>query len=106
MAIEHTYLSAARFPRLRGHLARHGSLYEALDVEYGVRPARATETIETALADPAGGRAARGGHRPADAAALPAQPGRRRTPVEWVRSVYRGDRYKFVAHLSRPGRRR
>jgi GntR family transcriptional regulator len=23
-------------------------------------------------------------------------------PVEWVRSVYRGDRYKFVARLSRP----
>jgi GntR family transcriptional regulator len=25
-----------------------------------------------------------------------------REPVEWVRSVYRGDRYKFVARLSRP----
>ena len=23
-------------------------------------------------------------------------------PVEWVRSVYRGDRYKFVARLKRP----
>ena len=23
-------------------------------------------------------------------------------PVEWVRSVYRGDRYKFVATLERP----
>jgi hypothetical protein len=23
-------------------------------------------------------------------------------PVEWVRSVYRGDRYKFVANLERP----
>ena len=23
-------------------------------------------------------------------------------PVEWVRSVYRGDRYKFVARLRRP----
>jgi GntR family transcriptional regulator len=23
-------------------------------------------------------------------------------PVEWVRSVYRGDRYKFVAELNRP----
>jgi GntR family transcriptional regulator len=23
-------------------------------------------------------------------------------PVEWVRSVYRGDRYKFVATLNRP----
>jgi GntR family transcriptional regulator len=24
------------------------------------------------------------------------------TPVEWVRSVYRGSRYKFVAALRRP----
>jgi GntR family transcriptional regulator len=23
-------------------------------------------------------------------------------PVEWVKSVYRGDRYKFVARLQRP----
>ncbi|KPC66478.1 hypothetical protein ADL27_59260, partial [Streptomyces sp. NRRL F-6602] len=23
-------------------------------------------------------------------------------PVEWVRSVYRGDRYKFLARLKRP----
>ena len=23
-------------------------------------------------------------------------------PVEWVRSVYRGDRYKFLARLTRP----
>ena len=24
-------------------------------------------------------------------------------PVAWVRSVYRGDRYKFLARLTRPG---
>ena len=23
-------------------------------------------------------------------------------PVEWVRSIYRGDRYKFLARLTRP----
>jgi GntR family transcriptional regulator len=28
---------------------------------------------------------------------------RRGEPVEWVRAVYRGDRYKFVANLQRPG---
>ena len=23
-------------------------------------------------------------------------------PVEWVRSIYRGDRYKFITRLKRP----
>jgi GntR family transcriptional regulator len=103
MAIERTYLSAARFPRLRQHLLRLGSLYAALDAEFGVRPVQAEETIETALASPE------------EAALLGVDTGlpmlllsrhsldAEGAPVEWVRSVYRGDRYKFVTHLQRPG---
>ncbi len=102
MAIERTYLPAARFPRLRQHLLRLGSLYAALDAEFGVRPVQAEETIETALATPE--EAALLGvdtglpllllsQRSLDADGV---------PVEWVRSVYRGDRYKFVTRLSRP----
>ena len=102
MAIERTYLSAARFPRLRQHLVRLGSLYAALDSEYGVRPVEAEETIETALASPE------------EAALLGVDTGlpllllsrhsldAEGEPVEYVRSVYRGDRYKFVTRLSRP----
>jgi GntR family transcriptional regulator len=102
MAIERTYLSAARFPGLRRHLVRLGSLYAALDQEYGVVPVEAEETIETALASPE------------EAAVLGIDTGlpllllSRHTrdasgaPVEWVRSVYRGDRYKFVTTLRRP----
>jgi GntR family transcriptional regulator len=99
MAIERTYLAAARFPRLRQHVERLGSLYAALELGYGVQLASAEETIETALASPQ------------EAALLGVEVGLALlllcrhsfdadgAPVEWGRSVYRGDRYRFVAHL-------
>jgi GntR family transcriptional regulator, nutrient-sensing system regulator len=102
MAIETTHLSVRRFPGLRRHFERHGSLYAALLDGYGVRMAEAEETIETALASPS------------EAAILGSDIGlpllllsrhsfdEKGEPVEWVRSLYRGDRYKFVARLRRP----
>lgn len=103
MAIETTHLSAARFPELRGQLGHHVSLYAVLADVYGVHLADAEETIETALATPR------------EAALLDTDVGlpmlllsrhsrdREHEPVEWVKSIYRGDRYKFVARLRRPG---
>ena len=80
------------------HLAVHGA-------GRGVRrtPGRGRGDHRDRAGHAARGRAARHGHRPADAAAVPALD-RRPTgePVEWVRSVYRGDRYKFLARLQRP----
>jgi GntR family transcriptional regulator len=100
MAIERTYLAAARFPRLRQHLDRLGSLYEALEAGYGVRLGRAQETIETALASP--DEAALLGVEVGLALLLASRhsfdPDGR--PVEWGRSLYRGDRYKLVAQLT------
>ena len=104
MAIERTYLSAARFPALREHMLRGGSLYEALRTEYGVRPVEAEQTVETALATPA--EAALLGvdtglpvllltQRSLDADGV---------PVVYVRSVYRGDRFRLVTTV-RAGRR-
>lgn len=103
MAIEQTYLAAARFPRLRRHLERLGSLYAALESGYGVRLGRAEETIETGLASPQ--EAALLGIEVGLAMLLLSRhsfdlQGR---AVEWGRSVYRGDRYKLVAHLTRDG---
>jgi GntR family transcriptional regulator len=102
MAIEATHLPVRRFPGLRRNLAKYTSLYTALAEQYGVRPAEADETIETSLATPreAGLLGTDVGlpmlllsrhSRDADGA-----------PVEWVRSVYRGSRYKFTATLTRP----
>ncbi|MEU6852587.1 GntR family transcriptional regulator [Actinacidiphila alni] len=102
MAIETTHLSAKRFPALRRSLAKYTSLYTALAEVYDVRLAEAEETIETSLATPR-----EAGLLGTDVG-LPMLMLSRHSidttgePVEWVRSVYRGDRYKFVARLSRP----
>ncbi|OAR24734.1 GntR family transcriptional regulator [Streptomyces sp. ERV7] len=102
MAIETTHLSAKRFPALRRSLVKYTSLYTALNEVYGVRLAEAEETIETSLATPR-----EAGLLGTDVG-LPMLMLSRHSidgdgePVEWVRSVYRGDRYKFVARLKRP----
>lgn len=102
MAIETTHLSTKRFPGLRKHLAKHNSLYRALSAGFDVHLAEAEETIETAMATPR-----EAGLLGTDVG-LPLLLLSRHSfdtdgePVEWVRSVYRGDRYKFVARLRRP----
>jgi GntR family transcriptional regulator len=102
MAIETTHLVSARFPGLARRLGDSVSLYELLATEYGVTLVEAEETIETVPA------------RPKEAELLNTTVGypmlllSRHSrdgsgrPAEYVRSFYRGDRYKFVAHLRRP----
>ena len=102
MAIETTHLALSRFRGLTSKLAEDGSLYRVLREQFGVALGHADETIETALASPE------------EAEALGADVGlpmlllSRHSfdadgePVEWVRSIYRGDRYKFVARLNPP----
>lgn len=89
---------AGRFPRLSHELHERGSLYRTLREVYGIELAEVTDVIETVLADP---------H---EAALLGVETGLpmllvHRTGftadgvrVEWTRSVFRGDRFKFVAH--------
>lgn len=100
MAVETSHLSAARFPGLVAHLRRTSSLYRVLDEHYGVRLASAEETIETAAASP---REAELLHTDTGSPMLVL--GRHSfdadgSPIEWVRSWYRGDRYRFVARLT------
>lgn len=102
MAIETSHLPLGRFRGLRKYVSSGGSLYQVLRERYDVEMGHAEETIETALAGP---------H---EAELLGADVGMpmlllsrhsydmSEKPVEWVRSVYRGDRYKFVAELNRP----
>ncbi|MFD6418406.1 GntR family transcriptional regulator [Streptomyces sp. NPDC060194] len=102
MAIETTHLSAKRFPALRRSLVKYTSLYTALAEVYDIRLAEAQETIETSLATPR-----EAGLLGTDVG-LPMLMLSRHSrdeqgePVEWVRSVYRGDRYKFTTLLKRP----
>ncbi|SOD71700.1 GntR family transcriptional regulator [Jatrophihabitans sp. GAS493] len=100
MAVETSYLSAARFPGLIKQLRKTASLYRVLSEVYGCQPVEAEETIETAAASP---REAELLHTDTGAPMLVL--GRHSfdadgKPIEWVRSWYRGDRYVFVAKLS------
>lgn len=99
MALEQSHLSATRLPGLAKAVREAGSLYQVLFDQWGITIAGAIETIETA---PASLR---------EAALLATDVGspmmmlsrhsfdESNEPIEWVRSWYRGDRYKFVATL-------
>lgn len=102
MALETTHLDASRFPGLRRRLARSVSLYALLADEYGAHLAEAEETIETVPARP---REAELLHTPVGYPLLRLSRhswGLSGDPVEFALSLYRGDRYKFVAELHRP----
>ena len=102
IAIEVVFLSAQRFDGITGELSDSASLYQLLSSNYGVELASAEETIEAVVAE---GR---------EAGLLRCAPGMpllmlsRRTldtsgqPIEFVRSLYRGDRYRFQTGLRRP----
>jgi GntR family transcriptional regulator len=92
-----------KLPRFRASLAKVGSLYAVLAEVYGVRIADVEDTVETALAGPGDVRLLgieMGAplllvHRLArDAAGV---------PVEWTRSSFRGDRFRFVSHVKSGG---
>src|SRR5580658_7538534 len=103
MSIDTSHLPARRFPGLRRQLDRHRSLYETLTACYGVQLAEAEETIETVLAGPEDARLL------GVDVGLPLLLLSRHAfdvdglVVEWAQSWYRGDRYKFVTRLRRPG---
>lgn len=102
MALECIHVSASRYPGLAAAVARTGSLYEVLRDKYGVSVTHAVETIETAPAAPR--EAALLGTEVGAPMLLVSQHSHTAEgePVEWVRTWYRGDRYSFVAHVSRP----
>ena len=84
-------------PDLAGQLESHGSLYRTLSEVFGIELAAVEDLVETALADPV------------EAALLGVDTGLpillvHRTgwdddgrTVEWTRSMFRGDRFRFVA---------
>ena len=86
-----------RFPRLGPEVERRGSLYRTLREVYDVELGEVVDEIETVLA------------APREAALLGVETGlpmllihrtgydRSGCRVEWTRSVFRGDRFKFVA---------
>ncbi|MFC9354787.1 GntR family transcriptional regulator [Arthrobacter sp. NPDC057013] len=90
---------AGPLPDLERTVAERGSLYAALREDYGIRIAEVEDTVETKLAGPAEvqlldvemGAPMLLVHRLGFT-----QDGR---PVEWTESVFRGDRFRFVARM-------
>lgn len=102
MAVEHSHLVAARVPDLDRHLGDGVSLYAVLREHYGLTPAAADQTIETGAASPAEA-ALLGGETGLPVLLLGRCTfGDDGTAFEYVRSLYRGDRYKLVARLTPP----
>ncbi|MFJ5958564.1 GntR family transcriptional regulator [Paenarthrobacter sp. NPDC092416] len=98
LAHEIAYLPG-KLPRFKANLAKAGSLYAALADIYDIRVADVEDTVETALAGPEEvrllgiemGAPLLVVHRLArDAAGA---------PVEWTRSTFRGDRFRFVSRV-------
>ena len=99
LAIETAHLPFVLFPELLHHDFGVESLYDVLEKDYGCTLTQAEQTIEAALASP---REIELLEMTPPAAVLRMQ---RLTltgdgmPVEYVHSIYRGDRYKFRSTL-------
>ena len=96
IAHEIAYL-AGSLPDLANELAVRGSLYQTLDEAFGIELAFVEDVVETALADPL--EADLLGVDTGLPILLVHRTGRDGSgrPVEWTRSVFRGDRFRFVA---------
>ncbi|WP_425461422.1 GntR family transcriptional regulator [Kitasatospora viridis] len=101
VGLESTYLAVERFPALIEEFDPATSLYAYLRAA-GVVFADADERIETVLASPREVQLI--GTSPALPMLLLTRVTRDRdgTPVECVRSLFRGDRFSFTAHLTEP----
>ncbi|AXI90281.1 GntR family transcriptional regulator [Streptomyces griseoincarnatus] len=100
MAIEHLHLPAALVPGLTGAELEQGDLYEHFRDRHGVRVVEAVQSVEPTVVTRAEAELL-------DVPELsPALLFERLTtdtegrPVECVRSVYRGDRYRIVSRLA------
>lgn len=95
MALNTSVLPKHLIPGLEREDLESRSLYEILERRYGLLLSRAEQTLEPALADP---YAAELLGVPVGAPLLLVEGVvylKNGTPVEWVRILYRGDRYKF-----------
>ncbi|MFI9006230.1 GntR family transcriptional regulator [Actinosynnema sp. NPDC053489] len=99
IGLESAYLSAARFPTLLEVFDPTTSLHACLTDQLGVVFAEAEERVETVLATPR--EALLIGTNPALPMLLLHRVAHDDTgePIERVRSLYRGDRFSFVARL-------
>lgn len=100
MALERVYLPM-RLVQGLPDLDLTGSLYEILIQHFGIRLVNAVQSLEAVLADPEESAAL---HVPLGSALLAmtrVSYSATGEPIEYVRSLYRADRYRFTVSLSR-----
>lgn len=102
MAVETVYLDHHRFPGIGDLLTEDTSLYAVLKEEYQVVPAQGEETIETVLAPPAVSRLLGTDSTTPMLMLTRSSRDADGRPVEFVRSLYRGDRFRLATRLTRP----
>lgn len=103
VGLESTYVSVARVPRLDRDFEPDSSFYAYLREQLGIPFGDADERIETVLATPR--EALLIGTPPALPMLLIHRVSRdtQGRPLERVRTLYRGDRFSFTAHLASEG---
>ena len=99
LALEVAFLSG-KLPRLRQELERRGSLYVTLREVYDIKLSRAEDVVECALASPREGRLLGVDPGAPMLAIHRTARGPDDKPVEYTRSAFRGDRFRFVARSS------
>lgn len=102
MAVETVYLDHVRFPEIVDRLSEDSSLYAIFDEDYGVLPAQGEETIETVLAPPSVSRLLGTDSTTPMLMLTRTSRDAQGRPVEHVRSLYRGDRFRLATRLFRP----
>jgi GntR family transcriptional regulator, N-acetylglucosamine utilization regulator len=100
MSIEESFLSAKMFPSLLEIFEPRTSLYEVLAKRYGIRMTAADEVAEAALASSEDARLLQIENNSPVFALTRISYNQGNQPVEFVRSIYRGDRWKLVSRLT------
>jgi DNA-binding GntR family transcriptional regulator/CubicO group peptidase (beta-lactamase class C family)/GNAT superfamily N-acetyltransferase len=101
IAIEVLFLNAERFDGITASLGDNVSFYQLLHSDYGVELDSAEETIEAVVAEPREARLldCQTGSALLRLSRLTTDTEQR--PIEYVQSLYRGDRFRFRQHLER-----
>src|SRR5206468_3013628 len=103
MAIETLHVPESLVPGLTGRQLEEGSFYERLRERYGIVIARGLQTIEPTVTNTEESEALGVPlHSPAFLFERTSWTERDEV-VEFVRSIYRGDRYRLVSELTRGG---
>jgi GntR family transcriptional regulator len=100
MAIEHLHIRADLVPALTARELEDGDLYDHLRDGHGIQVSEAVQTIEPTVVSQAEARLLGVPHLSPALLFERLTSDARGRPVEYVHSVYRGDRYRIVSRLT------